>query len=441
LNKATVPDRYNLHRPEEIFLRASKAKIFSCLDLRAGFHQIPIHPDSQRYTSFWWGNQLWCFTRVAFGLRNAPATFQRVMDAELQQADCTDCAVAYIDDVLIWSENLEDHAKHLQKVFSCFEQCGLRIHPEKSVFASACVEFLGHNLSAGGVSPNQVKVQAIREMKPPTSVEGLRSVLGFFGYYRCYLPQYSCIAQPLNALLKKNTFFEWTSEQQHAFQQLKDGLCQHGIVLHHFDPQLPIRLYTDWSQKGISAVLNQIGAAGREHLVACISRSLNVHEKNYDAFKGELMAAVWPMGVFRFYLHGLHFTLVTDHQPLTWLLSNQGLTGQAARWAMIVQEYDFTVEHRPGKTNIADHPSRFPVTSQQDTSGARIDEVEPESLTPAAVDKAMLTIIQDTSDFPSAARAFDWPDEQQFSANPLISAMAAPVQYNPGPQAYAEQLC
>lgn len=153
LNKATIPDRYNLHRPEDIFSRASKAQIFTKLDLRAGFHQIPIDPASQQYTSFWWDNQLWCFTRMPFGLRNAPAVFSRIMDAELQQSGCAAFAIAYIDDVLIFSTDIDEHTNHVRRVLQCLADCGLRAHPEKSVFGSACIEFLGHNLSAGGGFP------------------------------------------------------------------------------------------------------------------------------------------------------------------------------------------------------------------------------------------------------------------------------------------------
>jgi hypothetical protein len=459
-NRHIVPDRYNLHRPEDIFARASRAKIFSKLDLRAGFHQLPVDPSSQEVTAFWWENELWCYNRVCFGIATSPSYFQRVMDHELNKAGCSAFAVAYIDDILVYSSTPEEHTKHVRQVLEALHNCGLRAHPDKSVFGSACIEFLGHNLSHHGISPHEVKVKAIAELRVPASLDELRSALGFLSYYRCYLPRFSQIARPLTHMMSKGVSYHMGPEEIAAFEALKKGLTEPGRVLRHFDPSLPIRLYTDWSKSGLSAILHQVGAGGKEYLVACASRSLNKHERNYEAFKGELLAAVWGMKVFRPYLHGLHFKLVADHAPLEWLMTNQNLSGQAARWAMIVQEHDFEVIHRPGVTNIADHPSRSPVMDSTDLSGARLDgggdaESEPAvqvagdinhvDMQQAAVSAACLAAVCSLPCVSHITDMSDFNDTTELSANPIVSLFAqsasdAMTEPPSTPQAHAEEL-
>ncbi len=229
-------------------------------------------------------------------------------------------------------------------------------------------------MSQYGISPTQAKVMAIQQLPAPSNLTELRSVLGFTGYYRQYVPNYSSIATPLNRLLQKDVHYQWGPECDVAFQQLKDGISKPGNALRRFDPLLPTTLYTDWSNKGLGALITQ-EHDGVEYVVACISRSLNKHEKNYGSPKGETLAAVWAMKVFRPYLHGIKFKLVTDHQALKWILRTDQLTGQFARWALSLMDYDFTIEHRPGKDNIpADTFSRFPSSSTSDVTGARLDE-------------------------------------------------------------------
>jgi hypothetical protein len=229
-------------------------------------------------------------------------------------------------------------------------------------------------VSAAGLSPSEAKVAAICALRAPTNVSELRSVLGFLNYYRCYLPGYSQAARPLTALTGSKVAWRWGAEEQTAFDFLKDQLCKEGVVLRRFDPANPTVVHTDWSRQGIGAVLGQRDPQGNEYMVACISRSLNVHESNYSSYEGEMLAAVWAMKTFRHYLHGIHFDLVTDHEPLKWLMSAPGLTGKHARWALSVQEMDFIIKHRPGaKHQNADVPSRFPQPSMVDVTGARLN--------------------------------------------------------------------
>jgi hypothetical protein len=375
LNKHMVKDYYRLPLADEIFDAIGTCKFFSSLDCRSGFYQLPICPEDQAKTAFWWRGQLFQFTRMPFGVHSAPQTWQRIMDAELRKAGCYDFARAFVDDILIFSSTAAEHIEHVRKVLTALSAVGIKLHPEKSRFGCSLVEFLGFNVSQYGLTPHHAKVAAIAALKAPSDVSELRSVLGLMSYYRRFIPNFSAVAEPLNSLLQKNVPFQWGPEQQTALDTLKRMLTTEGLALKRVDPTKPLLLFTDWSKKGIGAVLAQVDADGNEHICACISRSLNKHERNYCSFKGELLAVVWACQTFRQYLHGVHVTVITDHEPLKWLISKKDLTGQYGRWAMILSDYDMTVVHRAGQAHAnADALSRMPSPSDQDVSGARMDE-------------------------------------------------------------------
>jgi len=374
INVATTQDKYPLHLAEDLWGRVGNAKVFSKIDMRSGFHQVPVNPADQRKTAFWWGNRAWMYVRCPFGLKNIPAYFQRIMDDVITRAGLSDCCGCFIDDLLVYSDTPEEHLQHLGKVFAALRSAGLKAHPGKSIFGSSVVEYLGHNVSVDGLSPLAAKVQAIRALARPTNVSDLRAVLGLINYYRCYIPYISKKAAPLTQLLRKGVDFKWGPEQQVALDELKEELCTDGKVLRRYDPSKPLVLHTDWSLKGIGGVLGQSDGEGREWIVACVSRSLNKHEKNYSSYQGEMLAAVWCIKTLRAFLLGRHFVLLTDHQPLTWLMKSTELSGQHARWALSLQDYDFAVVHRPGaKHQNADVMSRLPQVSTVDITGARMD--------------------------------------------------------------------
>ena len=380
INRHTEPDQYSAHRAEDLFARVVNAKFLTALDLRSGYHQIPMHPDSVSTTAFWWAThttppQLLAYQRMPFGLKNAPAKFQRVMDHELERGGCSGFAFAYIDDIIIASDTWEEHVEHVAKVLKTLEACNLKIHPQKSVFATNVVEYLGHNVvGQHGLTMNEAKVQAIKALPTPTNQSELRSILGFLAYYRHFIPGYSSLTAPLNKLLQNQTPFVWGPEQRAAYQTLRDLMVEPGRVLRPVDRNRELILHTDWSVHGIGAVLGQKNEDGNEYMCACISRSLNKHERNYPSYKGELLALAWAVRMFRQHLHGVKFRLVTDHQPLKWLMDARDLNGQYARWQMLLQEYDFQIEHRAGvKHANADVLSRFPQPQTFDDSGAQLD--------------------------------------------------------------------
>ena len=361
LNLETTLDRYPLPGIEEIFNAMGGATIFSKLDLRSGYHQMPLRAEDISKTAFWGANRmLWEWLVVPFGLKNAPPYFQRRMDEVLKGLPFVRC---YIDDIVIWSNNLEEHLDHIRQVFERLRGAGLKVHPGKCVFGADSIDFLGHRISAGRLEPQLDKLAAVRDLPAPTDLSGLRAALGLFSYYRKFVANFSTIAFPLNALMKKDRRWEWGEAQAAAFLELKEQLCS-AAILHLPDHYSPFILTTDWSQKGMGAILSQVGKDGLEHPVCYASRSCNQAEQNYSSFEGECLAVVWATNHFRPYLFGNSFHLVTDHEPLKWIMTTQKLTGKLARWSLLLQEYDFTVEHRKGVDNTnADCLSRYPLPS------------------------------------------------------------------------------
>lgn len=375
LNAKTKTKVYGLPLADQLQQAVSGSAIFTRMDMKSGYLQIEISEEDQEKTAFWYERKLYKYKRMPFGLKNAPAEFQERMDRAIEDAGLTHCVKVYIDDLLIHSETFEEHLEHLTAVFKMLDDIGMKAHPEKSVFACSVVEFLGHRVSAHGLTPSEAKVQAIRLLPEPQNVADLRRVLGFMGYYRGYVPNYSAIAAPLHELLKLTVQWQWRDDpERRAYQALKDRLCDPACSLKKADKSKPYLLHTDFSNQGLGAVLGQYDDDGLECIVACISRSLNKAEKEYASYKGEMLAAVWAVKTLDYYLRGSRFTLVTDHAPLVFLMTSNKLTGLYARWSLVLQEYSFDIVHRPGaKHQNADCLSRHPLPGSNDNTGARMD--------------------------------------------------------------------
>jgi hypothetical protein len=355
--------------PDEIFDQMGGSSIYSILDMRQGFNQIEIEEEDKHKTAYWASNRRYEWNVMPFGLKNAPAVFQKVMDAVLGPISFARC---YIDDVIVASSSVAQHCEHLRYIFEVVYDAGLRCHPSKCLFGSTRVPYLGHMVSVDGLGPQQAKIDAIAKMVEPGDASTLRSFLGLANYYRKFVQNFSSIAKPLNSLLQKNVSYVWGVEQQSAFDALKAALVS-APILRPPDFSLPFVLQTDWGKPGIGAVLSQKDREGEEYVVAYASRSNNQAESNYSSYEGECLAAVWAVQHFRHYLYGRRFILLTDHQPLSWLMTNEKLIGKLARWALILQEYDFEVIHRAGLQNLnADGLSRNPLESTED-NGVRQD--------------------------------------------------------------------
>jgi len=244
----------------------------------------------------------------------------------------------------------------------------MKIHPKNYEFVVTSVMYLGHKILPNGTMAHWAKVVVILEMLNPNDVHTLRSFIGLCNYYKIYVQDFSTNDHPLYALLKKDVAWTWSDEAQEAFNTLKEKLSEFPI-LRRPDFNKVFILHTNWNVLGIGAILGQLDEEGKEYVIAYASQSNNKAESNYSSYEGECLVIVWAIIHFRPYLYGTNFTLYTDHQPIKWLMTNDKLIGKLARWAHILQEYEFKVIHRPGITHQnADTMSRRPLTTSEDFS-------------------------------------------------------------------------
>jgi hypothetical protein len=225
LNEAIEKDTYVLPLTEDLLDRTKNARIFTLMDLKSGYNQIPIAERDMRYFQFWWKNELYHYTRLPQGACTNSKIFQRIMDAEIARHGLEPFCCAYQDDLLVWSDTADEHIEHVRRVLEMCDKCDLRIHPGKSTIAANTLEFLGFQISQWGTSPTEAKCAAIRAMQPPRNLEEVRAVMGFINYYRQFVPQFSRRANPINMLLRKEVPFHWGPEQQEAFDDIRNILC------------------------------------------------------------------------------------------------------------------------------------------------------------------------------------------------------------------------
>ena len=366
LNAVTKADTFPLPRIDDLLDQLGKSKYFSTLDLAAGYWQVRVHSDSQEKTAFITHQGLYEFRVMPFGLCNAPAVFQQLMQRVimgLNPEEGPDFVAVYLDDVLIFSETLEDHLRHVRIVIEQVMATGLKLKPVKCHFVRQEVEYLGHLITPDGLRPNSNRVAAVREFVTPRSVTETRQFLGLASYYRRFIPKFAKIAQPLHQLTKKGAQFDWTSESQTAFDRLKSELIQ-APVLAYPDFNKDFTLETDASVRGLGAVLSQTQSDGRSHPIAYASRALSPQEKNYGITELETLAVVWAISHFHAYVYGYKVTVLTDHSAVKAVLGTPSPSGKHARWwtkvfGSRVKEVD--IVYRSGKENLnADALSRQP---------------------------------------------------------------------------------
>ena len=274
LNEKTIEDRYPLPRIDEILDNLGKCVYFTTLDLAQGFHQIEMDPKSIEKTAFSINNGHYEYLRMPFGLRNAPSTFQRVMDNILREYLHKFCFV-YMDDVVIFSKSLHDHLVHLQLIFKKFRQYNLKIQLDKSEFLCKEVAFLGHVITPDGIKPNPSKIEAIQKYPIPKSTKEIKSFLGLMGYYRRFIQNFAKIVFPLTKCLKKNSKINVNDpEYVTAFEHCKQ-LLTNSPILTYPDFSKQFRLTTDASNIAIGGVLSQ-----NNRPIGYYSRTLNSAERN-----------------------------------------------------------------------------------------------------------------------------------------------------------------
>jgi transposase InsO family protein len=362
LNQNTEKDSYPLPGIQYIYDKIGKSKWFTTMDLLSGFWQVIIKPEHRNKTAFITTRGLYEFVVMPFGLCNAPATFQRLMDVVVLP-EYRDFIETYIDDLMTHSSTLEDHLKHLDILCNQLRKHKLIVKLTKCKFAQLEVKFLGHIISQNSLKTNPETVEAVKKWQRPAgsgkkAVTAVRGFLGTVNWYRKFIPHCADLQQPLIHLTKKNVKFEWTDECQKSFEKLRDALTS-APVLTIADPNKHYILHTDASDFAMGAVLMQEDSEGNLRVIAYASKTFNDAQKNYDTTDREALAVVWALEHFNTYCEGHKYTLLTDHQALSYIKSNKNEKKRIHRLALKLANYDVQLYYQPGKDNhMADLLSR-----------------------------------------------------------------------------------
>lgn len=358
LNNITKYIGYPLPRILDIIDRLYNAKVFSKLDLASGYHQIRVHNCDIEKTAFQTPDGLFEWLVMPFGLCGAPATFQYMMNDLLREC-ISKYVVVYLDDILIYSPNIELHVQHIEVVLSIFKQHQLYVKLSKCEFAKQEVVYLGYTIGQQCLRTEERKIMAIKEFPiPPTNITNLKSFLGLTGYYRRFIQNYAGIAKPLYEVLQYQAETRWSSECQEAADKLKSALIS-APVLRLPDPHKPFIITTDASQYAIGGVLSQIcDEDNQEHPIAYESKRLSAAHQRQPAFFIEFRAVVTCIHTWQVYLFK-PFIIRTDHLPLRFMLTQDKLSGKLAFDITFLSQFTFTIEYKPGRTNtVADALSR-----------------------------------------------------------------------------------
>lgn len=350
LNAVTERDSYPLPYITNTLDKLRNAHYLSTLDIKSAYWQIPVAESSRPFTAFTVpGRGLFQFVRMPFGLHNAPATWQRLIDQVLGP-ELEPKVFTYLDDVVVISQTFEEHLSILEEVFRRIREANLSVNWEKCHFCRSELKYLGYVIDNNGLHVDPDKVQAMLLMPPPKSVKDVRGLIGTFSWYRRFVPDFSTLISPLTALLRKGKKFLWTPECEASFRKIKECLVQ-APVLNCPDYDLPFVIQCDASGYGLGAVLLQTHPDG-DRVISYLSRSLTKQERNFSTTERECLAVLWSIEKLRPYLEGVPFTVVTDHYSLVWLQNLKDPTGRLARWAVRLQQYDFKIVHRKGKDHV-----------------------------------------------------------------------------------------
>jgi hypothetical protein len=362
LNKQTIRNSFPLPRIDDLVDQLGEARIFSSLDLTSGYWQCRLTESDRPKTAFRTPFGLFQWRVAPMGLCNSPARFQSIMNRIFQPL-LNKCVTVYLDDILVYSRNPEEHALHLQQVFEILRAHQFVLKKSKCYFNLPEVNYLGHIVGREGVKVDPAKIKAVEKWPRPETVTQVRSFLGFVNYFRRFIDKYADTAKPLNDLLhgarKKHAKVVWNPACQKAFDTLKRSLVS-APVLAVPDFSKPFEVEADASDWCLGAVLMQDG-----HPIAYESRTFIPAERNYPVGERELCAVVHALKIWRCYLWGNRFTIKSDHEPLKYLQSKGTLSPRQARWSEFLSAYDYVWMYKKGSTMIADALSRLPAAPGQ----------------------------------------------------------------------------
>ena len=366
INAVTKVDGYPIPRFDECIDSLYGSKFFCSLDLQAGYWQVPLKSQEDREkTAFLTKDGLFQFKVLAFGLCNAPRTFERLMECVLRGLQWEKC-ILYLDDVLVYGRTFEETLNNLEDVLKRMRKAKLKMKPSKCLLFQTSIEFLGHILSQKGIEPMTNKVNAVKSWPSPASVPQnklrteVKRFLGLVSYYRRFIRNMSQIAAPLYRLLKKNSSLIWTTEHESSFMRLKAALTSAPLLSYPDIRQGNFILDTDASNTGVGGVLSQV-QDDKERVIGFYSHLLSDSERRYCITKREFLGVIKSVQHFKPYLYGQKFLIRTDNAAVSHLLTLTDAQEQIQRWQLFMSQFSFDIIHRPGRHHLnADFMSRVP---------------------------------------------------------------------------------
>lgn len=367
INSYTVKQYEAPQNIESIFGRLTNPRVFTKIDLKHSFWLIPLHEESRKYTGFMVDGITYQFRVVPYGLQSACSSLVRALHSIFDRYE--EFISHYVDDIMIYSDNEEDHVKHVEITLAELNKAGLKINLEKCEFFQESITYLGYLVTAEGIEMDPSRTDAIRYFKTPHNLRTLRGFIGMVNYYKRLIPNLSGMLEPMLELLRKNTKWNWTEERDIAFREIKFKFCE-TLKVYHPDYSLPFLLRTDASIKRLAGVLMQ-ERDGQQIPIYFISRTTKLHERKYGISELELASVVYCLTKMRYYLLGNKVTVETDHAALTSIMRGNCTNNRIYRWCLLIQEFAPEIRYIPGKENVvADALSR-----QEDTRKSQCKQI------------------------------------------------------------------
>ena len=412
VNDITKLERFPIPLIEEVIDRLQGSTCISTLDIAWGYWQVPIHPSDRMKTAFTAINGRYEWKVMTMGLKNAPFTFQMIMQMVLKDL-LFKCAIPYLDDVVIFSKSVEDHKKDLESVFSSFINHNIKLRKEKCSFFKSHVEYLGFIVSGYSYRPSSRIIRAISEFPRPSSTKQIQRFIGMCNWLRKHIRSFSELSAQMTSRQANGTKFEWNEDLEKEFKALKIKAAE-AVELVIYDPSLPLELHTDASSIGIGAALFQVGPNGLDP-IGFYSKKLNQSQGQWSASHLESYAVLLACEHFQVYLLNGPFKLVTDHSALRWMRDQSMLKGKLHRWFIRLSSFDYTIEHRKGtQHSLVDALSRGPVEpSSEDLDtfhqGPQLSaKEEVYVIAPNPVTEDLIRSEQQKEDLSYVKRIFEW---------------------------------
>ena len=352
VNRYSAGDCFPTPDIPDVLQKVGSAKYISCFDAKSGYWQIPMEKESQWLTAFVCDAGVFEFRRMPFGLKSASNTFMRCIAQILQPI--REFTEPFVDDMAVYSSSWEEHLDHLRRYFDVIRSSGLTLSLRKCSFAQSKVRFVGHVVGSGQIEPDPIKIATIRDIKPPTTKKDVRSLIGFFSYFRAFIPSLAEKIKIITDLTQKHipNKVPWESVHQTALETLKSDLCN-ATALHVIDFSKDFGLLVDASSTSIGCCLIQWADDGSENPIAFASMKLSPTQSRWSTIEREAFAVIWALRKFRSWIFLSKIVVFSDHNPLLYLTESAPKSAKLARWALALQDYNIDFRYRAGRKNVA----------------------------------------------------------------------------------------